>query len=101
MRSEDLLLEVGCEEIPARFLLPLEEQLRAAVEFFFEKLQISCGEIESYSTPRRLAVIVEQVAKKQGQFWHEVRGPSLSIAQDAGGEWTKQALGFARKHGVR
>ncbi|WP_149453696.1 glycine--tRNA ligase subunit beta [Pasteuria penetrans] len=100
MRKEDLLLEIGCEEIPARFLLSLEQQLRTAVETFLEGSEISYKDAKSYSTPRRLAVRVEQVAISQGQSWEEVRGPSLSLAQNAQGEWTKQALGFARKQGI-
>jgi len=94
-----LLLEIGMEELPARFaglaLAQLEEHVR-------EKLaenRIEFGTVETYSTPRRLAVIVEDVAEQQQDLTMEIKGPPCSIAY-ADGAPTKAAQGFARSQGV-
>src|SRR5690606_36508831 len=55
---------------------------------------------EAYATPRRIAVLVREVAEKQTDIAEEVKGPSRKIAQDESGNWSKAALGFARSQGV-
>jgi glycyl-tRNA synthetase beta chain len=98
--AEDLLIEIGLEEVPARFVRQAADQLKGIVEKWLDDSRIARGPVRSYATPRRLAVLVEQVADKQADLSQEVKGPSLAIARDAEGNWTKAALGFARSQGV-
>ena len=98
--AKDLLFEIGLEEVPARFLRPAMEQLKERTEKWLEQSRIGHGEVRAYATPRRLAVLVEQVVEKQEDVEEEVKGPSRKIAQDDTGAWSKAALGFARSQGV-
>lgn len=98
--TKDLLLEIGLEEVPARFLRAAMNQLREKTEKWLESSRLSYDKVEAYATPRRLAVLAYGVAEKQDDVSEEVKGPSRKIAQDASGEWTKAALGFARSQGV-
>ena len=94
--SKDYLLEVGMEEIPARFLLSLMQQLKQRVGQFLDTERIKYDSIQAYATPRRLAVLVEGIADKQSDLNETVKGPSLKVAQNEAGEWSKAALGFMR-----
>ncbi|OWA36680.1 glycine--tRNA ligase subunit beta [Saccharibacillus sp. O16] len=98
--AKDLLLEIGLEEVPARFLRAAMNQLREKTEKWLDASRLSYDKVEAYATPRRLAVWARGVAEKQDDVNEEVKGPSRKIAQDANGEWTKAALGFARSQGV-
>jgi glycyl-tRNA synthetase beta chain len=98
--SKDLLFEIGLEEVPARFLRAAMEQLEERMVKWLEQSRIAYGEVHSYATPRRLAVLVKSVAEKQEDVQEEVKGPSRKIALDVNGNWSKAALGFARGQGV-
>jgi glycyl-tRNA synthetase beta chain len=98
--AKDLLLEIGMEEVPARFIRDAANQLRDKTVKWLEEQRISCSECRVYATPRRLAVLATQVAEKQEDVREEVKGPSRKIAVDADGSWSKAALGFARSQGV-
>ncbi|MET3850382.1 MULTISPECIES: glycine--tRNA ligase subunit beta [unclassified Paenibacillus] len=98
--SKDLLFEIGLEEVPARFLRAAMEQLEERMVKWLEQSRIAHGEVHSYATPRRLAVLVKSVAEKQEDVQEEVKGPSRKIALDENGNWSKAALGFARGQGV-
>lgn len=98
--AKDLLFEIGLEEVPARFLRAAMEQLEDKTLKWLEASRIAFGEVQSYATPRRLAVMVKDVADKQTDVSEEVKGPSRKIAQDENGNWSKAALGFARSQGV-
>ncbi|MDO3409178.1 glycine--tRNA ligase subunit beta [Saccharibacillus sp. CPCC 101409] len=98
--AKDLLLEIGLEEVPARFLRAAMNQLREKTEKWLDASRLGYEQVEAYATPRRLAVLARGVAEKQSDVSEEVKGPSRKIAQDANGEWTKAALGFARSQGV-
>ncbi|SMO50169.1 glycine--tRNA ligase subunit beta [Melghirimyces algeriensis] len=100
MAERDLLLEIGCEEMPARFVEGGMKQLEEKLNHWFDGHRITYGSIRTYATPRRLAVIIEKVADRQADVEEEVRGPAKRIAVDEEGNWTKAALGFARKQGV-
>lgn len=100
MATRDVLLEIGTEEIPARFVQAAVNQLAEKVQTFFRDRRIAFGEVRTYATPRRLAVWVKDVAEKQEDVSEEVRGPAKHIAVDEAGNWTKAAEGFARKQGV-
>ncbi|MFO8058023.1 MAG: glycine--tRNA ligase subunit beta, partial [bacterium] len=61
----ELLFEIGCEEIPARFLEPALKQLREKAQAELEKNRIKHGELNTYGTPRRMALAVYDVAEHQ------------------------------------
>lgn len=96
----DLLLEIGLEELPAQYVLRSEKQLAERVDAFLKEARVDFGSIEVYSTPRRLAVIVRDVAETQQDLTETLRGPAKKIAQNAEGNWSKAAQGFARGRGL-
>lgn len=99
MTKRDLLLEIGMEEIPARYVVQSMEQLEEKVKQLLTQQSIGFGAVESFSTPRRLAVLIKDVDEKQKDLKEEVRGPSKKVALDAEGNWTKAAIGFTRGQG--
>ncbi len=100
MNKRDFLLEIGVEEMPARFVTEAINQLSNKLVQWFEKEKITFKEIKSYSTPRRLAILVEGLAERQDDTQEESRGPAKKIALDNEGNWTKAAIGFARGQGI-
>ncbi|MFA0732171.1 MAG: hypothetical protein LKKZDAJK_001282 [Candidatus Fervidibacter sp.] len=98
--AKTLLLEIGTEEMPARFLLPALTQLQELMAKTLEDLRLPFGTIRTFGTPRRLAVLVTEVAEHQTPVVREVRGPARHIAFDERGNPTKAAEGFARAQGV-
>ncbi|MCT4778180.1 MULTISPECIES: glycine--tRNA ligase subunit beta [Exiguobacterium] len=96
----DLLLEIGLEELPAQYVLRSEKQLAERVANFLTEARVQFGAITVYSTPRRLAVLVKDVEEKQQDLTETLRGPAKKIAQDAEGNWSKAAAGFARGRGL-
>ena len=71
----DLLLEIGCEELPARFIPGVLEQLKERARELLTESRITFGTVSSYGTPRRLALVVEDVAEKQADLEEEIKGP--------------------------
>ncbi|MDR6225035.1 glycine--tRNA ligase subunit beta [Desmospora profundinema] len=100
MPERDWLLEIGCEEIPARFVEGGLKQLKEKTLTWLKENRISHGEVNAWATPRRLTLLIKGVADQQEDVSEEVRGPAQRIAQDGDGNWTKAAEGFARKQGV-
>ncbi len=98
--AKDLLLEIGLEEVPARFLRAAMNQLLDKTVKWLDDSRLAHGDAKVFATPRRLAVWVKDVAEKQEDISEEVKGPSRKIAQDDSGNWSKAALGFARSQGV-
>ena len=96
----ELLLEIGLEEMPARFVLQSETQLKERVTTFLNEARITFDTIESFSTPRRLAVLVTGMSERQTDLEETLKGPAKRIAQDEDGNWTKAAQGFARGKGL-
>ncbi|WHX47707.1 glycine--tRNA ligase subunit beta [Paenibacillus woosongensis] len=97
---KDLLFEIGLEEMPARFIRGAMDQLKDRTVKWLDEQLIRHGEVAVYATPRRLAVLVKEVADKQEDVHEEVKGPSRKIALDENGQWSKAALGFARSQGA-
>lgn len=97
--GKDVLFEIGLEELPARFVARAEQQLRENTEKWLQELRISFQSIRSFSTPRRLAVLISDVADKQASLDIEAKGPAEKIAKDDQGEWTKAAIGFTKGQG--
>ncbi|MBS4461005.1 glycine--tRNA ligase subunit beta [Aerococcaceae bacterium zg-B36] len=98
--SKQYLLEIGLEEIPARFLQSLSLQLKERVEQFLQAERIEFENITPLSTPRRLSVIVDGLAEKQEDVSEVAKGPAMKIAKDEAGNWSKAALGFLRGQGA-
>lgn len=98
--TETFLLEIGLEELPARFVRSSSEQLTEKIKTFLVENRISFGSVQTYATPRRLAVQVKNIAEKQQDITEVAKGPAKKIALDAEGNWTKAAQGFARGQGV-
>ncbi|TCI47732.1 MULTISPECIES: glycine--tRNA ligase subunit beta [unclassified Exiguobacterium] len=96
----DLLLEIGLEELPAQYVLRSEKQLGERVATFLSDARVNFGAVTVYSTPRRLAVLVRDVEESQQDLTETLRGPAKKIAQDADGNWSKAAAGFARGRGL-
>ena len=98
--KRDFLLEIGTEEIPARFMpWALEESRRLFAESLSEA-HIDHDEVLTYGTPRRLAILVRSLSAKQEDRVEQYRGPLWSQAFDATGNPTKAATGFARSKDV-
>ena len=97
--SRDLLIELGCEDLPARYVLPLAGALRGGVVGGLDKRGVTHGEARLFATPRRIAVLVAAVAEEQPAQAVDLTGPALNVALKDG-QPTPAALGFARKCGV-
>jgi len=96
----DLLFEIGCEEIPARMLARALVELPGLVDVRLAAARIGHAGVRALGTPRRLAVIVKQLADRQPDLNEEVIGPPASAAFAADGTLTKAGQGFAAKTGV-
>ncbi|ASN05202.1 glycine--tRNA ligase subunit beta [Virgibacillus necropolis] len=97
--TKDALFEIGLEELPARFIDDAERQLKEQTEKWLTNLRLSYSHVESFSTPRRLAVLIKGIADSQTTIEEEAKGPALKIAQDPDGNWTKAAIGFTKGQG--
>lgn len=96
----NLLLEIGTEEIPARFLPDAIAQLRDRASQLFEGHYIEHSDIRAYATPRRLALIARGVSPFQKDTVKEIIGPPAKAAFDTEGKPTMAALGFAKSRGI-
>lgn len=94
--TKDFLLELGTEEIPARFLPPVIEQMEALSKAAFEEQSLAYEGLKVYGTPRRLALKVMGLVTMQPDSITEAKGPSLAAAYDAQGNPTKALLGFCK-----
>ena len=100
MRKETFLLEIGTEEIPARFMAPALKQLQETAAKELQSTRLGYGDIKTYGTPRRLALLVTDLAATQQDLNEKKKGPAAKAAFDASGSPTKAAEGFARSQGV-
>lgn len=100
MTKRNLLLEIGLEEMPARFITDSINQLASKVENWLTNNNIGFESINLYSTPRRLAVVVMNVDERQEDSVEEAKGPARKIALSETGEWSKAAMGFTRGQGM-
>lgn len=96
----DLLFEIGTEEMPALEVPTLAAQLEEAANEIFTAKRLPYSKIEVRYTPRRLALLVHDLAADQEERMEEVKGPPAAIAFDAQGKPTEAAIGFARRQGV-
>lgn len=100
MPYHNILLEIGTEEIPARFIPASLKYVRESAERLLNENRIQFDNIVVYGTPRRMALIVSGVNELQGDITIEASGPPRDKAFDIDGRPTKAAEGFARVQGV-
>ena len=99
--DRELLIEIGCEEIPASWLPGLTTQLGQQLEARLKELRLATmAPTEVYSTPRRLTARIAKLSERQTDFEELVTGPPVSAAFRPDGEATPAATGFAKKYGV-
>lgn len=98
--NKDFLLEIGLEEMPAKYITASAKQLKERATEWFKEKKIAVSDIETYSSPRRLTILAKDVAIKQEDQIEEAKGPAKKIAFDEKGDWSKAAQGFARSQGV-
>ena len=100
MKFENLLIEVGTEELPPKSLRNLAESFLANFEEELNKAELSFDSATWYAAPRRLAINVQQLVLAQADKVVEKRGPAIAQAFDADGNPTKAAMGWARGNGI-
>ena len=100
MSTEALLIEIGTEELPPKDLKALGLAFRDGLLKGLADRDLTHGEARWFATPRRLAVLVDDVAETAPARQLELLGPPADRARDAQGAWTPAAAGFARKQGV-
>lgn len=98
--AKDLLIELGTEELPPKALRKLSDAFTTGIVEGLKKAGFEINEVESFAAPRRLAVLIKDVAASQPDRDVERKGPALKAAFDAGGNPTKAVMGFARSCGV-
>ncbi len=94
------LIELGTEELPPRALSTLSKAFSDAVKQGLASAGLKVSEVESFATPRRLAMLLKDVPANQEDQVITKRGPALQVAFDGDGQPTPAALGFARSCGV-
>ena len=99
--DRELLIEIGCEEMPAAWLPGLTRQVGEALQTRLAEWRLS-GEtpVETFSTPRRLTACIAKLTERQTDLEELLTGPPVSAAFDASGKPTPAAAGFARKQGA-
>ncbi len=90
----DLLLEIGCEEIPSRFMEGALKQLERELDSLMEENRLGRGSIETFGTPRRLVAFVRDLDSSQPDLVETVKGPPVNRAYDEAGNPTRALQGF-------
>lgn len=98
--SNELLLEIGAEEIPAAFISPALEQMKDRAARLLKENRLSFESIYTGGTPRRLTLVVFGLAEHQDDMVREIVGPPRKVAFDETGKPTSAAIGFAKSHGA-
>jgi glycyl-tRNA synthetase beta chain len=98
--TRDFLVELGTEELPPKALHTLELAFADGIATRLRELGLKSGAIESFATPRRLAVLVRRLSLHQPDQQITRRGPPRKVSFDAAGAPTRAALAFASSCGV-
>ena len=98
--SSELLVEIGTEEIPARFILPAIFKIKNSFAELLKNNRIIYKDISAFATPRRLIVVADSVADKQSELIQKIIGPPKRICFDEDNKPTRAAIGFAKNKGV-
>ena len=98
---QELLIEIGCEEMPASWLPGITTQLVSRLTFRLDEARVeSRSPVVAFNTPRRLGASIAALANRQSDLQETITGPPVSAAFDADGAPRPAAEGFARKQGV-
>lgn len=97
---KSLLIELGTEELPAKRAKALSNMFAHSLEQQLVNESFGFEAIKVFSTPRRIAVLIQAVSETQPDKTIEKKGPALSVAIDKDGKPTPAGLGFARSCGV-
>ena len=97
---KDFLLEILVQELPYKFIPSAIVQLKSSFEKLFKENALYYGDIKIYATPRRLAVIVSDLADKQENIEKDIKGPILTVAKNQDGTFSPAAVGFAKKNNI-
>tara|TARA_R110000868_G_scaffold91080_2_gene252648 strand:- start:5091 stop:7208 length:2118 start_codon:yes stop_codon:yes gene_type:complete len=100
MQTQNLLFEIGTEELPTHSLGLLINSLVSNLEAELAKNKLAYSAIKSFVTPRRLAVIIKDLINSQEDYEVKLYGPKVKVAFDQDNNPTKAALGFAKKCGA-
>jgi glycyl-tRNA synthetase beta chain len=100
MAQENLLIELGTEELPPKSLRKLAESFASNVEAELNKAELSFDSVRWLASPRRLALVITNLSDSQADKIVEKRGPAVNVAFDAEGQATKAAQGWARSNGI-
>lgn len=98
--AKNFVLEIGTEEIPARFMGSAIAQMEELAGNWLRENRLTVEKMATYGTPRRLVIYFDGLVQKQEEFTEEVKGPARKAAFGADGNPTKAAEGFARSQGV-
>ncbi len=94
------LLELGTEELPYKFIPSAMNQLREITSKALEESRIEYKNIQTYGTPRRLTLIIEDISECQPDLTKKVKGPPVHVALDKDGNLTKAGEGFAKRNNI-
>ncbi|HEY4973919.1 MAG TPA: glycine--tRNA ligase subunit beta, partial [Steroidobacteraceae bacterium] len=100
VERRDLLIELGTEELPPKALRTLELALAEGLRARLTQVGLPVSAMESFATPRRLAVLIRRLAIRPADQLIKRRGPPLSVSFDAAGAPTRAATAFAHSCGV-
>jgi glycyl-tRNA synthetase beta chain len=96
----DLLLEIGCEELPASFVDGALAALPGLLTKRLDGLRLTHGAVKPLGSPRRISIVIEGIADRQPDIEEEMTGPPVTAAYDKEGKPTKGAEAFAKKLGI-
>ncbi len=100
MAKHNYVFEIGCEEIPARFMPGLMAALEGKLRDALAKQRIAYASITPFATYRRLAVEISGLAAFSESETQDLRGPIAKISRNEAGEWLPPALGFLKRYGL-
>jgi glycyl-tRNA synthetase beta chain len=100
MDKQDLLLEIGCEELPTLAVKSLSAELQSRLCGLLNQHQLAHGAVQVFATPRRVGIFIADVDAEQSAQTIERQGPAMAQAYNANGQPTPAALGFAKSCGV-
>jgi len=99
-RMSKYLLEIGCEELPYKFIPSAIQQLKTGFETFLNSNKVEYKDVVVYATPRRLAVIISGLEKEGKDEEKIIKGPIKRVAYDENGNLTQAGQGFCKKNGI-
>lgn len=99
-KKDDLLIEIGTEDLPPKDLLSTAISFRDIICNRLRHFGLIFSKSNYFATARRIAILINELPKKKGEFIQEKRGPKLEIAFDSEGKPTKATEGFAKSCGV-